>query len=215
MPARSLNNDVMSIKSDSVPTQNQLVARNVHRFRRERAMSLGELARRSGLAKQTLSKIEQGTGNPTVETLALLGAALDLPARRLLTEWGTPVYIQRRDQGVWSGGPEWSERLLDEIYGSGYVRTLLLRLERGSAEPTVIDPHPPGTLHHLFVITGRLRTGPLSEQVDLAAGDLVRFPGAVAHLCVCLSDRVAAHIWTTLPQIRQIGEVMPRGRGPG
>ena len=30
----------MSIKSDSVPTENQLVARNVHRFRRERAMTL-------------------------------------------------------------------------------------------------------------------------------------------------------------------------------
>lgn len=73
-----VNNDDMTIKSDSASEENQLVARNVRRFRRERAMSLGELARRSGLAKQTLSKIEQGTGNPTVETLALLGAALDL-----------------------------------------------------------------------------------------------------------------------------------------
>src|SRR6201993_3629574 len=80
----------MSIKSDSVPTQTQLVARNIRRFRRERAMSLGELARRSGLSKQTLSKIEQGLGNPTVDTLAQLGTALDLPARRFLTEWGTP-----------------------------------------------------------------------------------------------------------------------------
>jgi transcriptional regulator with XRE-family HTH domain len=205
---RFVNNDDVTIKSDSTSGENQLVARNVRRFRRERAMSLGELARRSGLAKQTLSKIEQGAGNPTVETLALLAAALDLPARRLLTEWGTPVYIQRRDHGVWSGEPERSERLLDEIYGSGYVRTLLLRLERSNAEPTVIDPHPPGTLHHLFVITGRLRTGPLSEPVDLAAGDFVRFPGDVAHRYVCLSDRATAHVVTTLPQIRQIGPVI-------
>ncbi|MDX1874126.1 XRE family transcriptional regulator [Mycolicibacterium sp. 120266] len=205
----------MTIKSDSASGVNQLVARNVRRFRRERAMSLGELARRSGLAKQTLSKIEQGTGNPTVETLALLGAALDLPARRLLTEWGTPVYVQRRADGVWSGRPEWSERLLDEIYGSGYVRTLVLRLERGAAEPAVIEPHPPGTLHHLFVITGRLRTGPLSEPVDLAAGDFVRFPGDVAHRYVCLSDRVTAHVVTTLPQIRQIGPAIPPTQGRG
>ena len=208
-----VNNDEMTIKSDSTSGVNQLVARNVRRFRRERAMSLGELARRSGLAKQTLSKIEQGTGNPTVETLALLGAALDLPARRLLTEWGTPVYVQRRDDGAWSGGPEWSERLLDEIYGSGYVRTFLLRLERGSVEPSVVEQQPPGTLHHLFVITGRLRIGPVSEPVDLAAGDFVRFPGDVAHRYVCLSDRATAHMVTTLPQIRQIGPVMPPGRG--
>jgi len=52
-------------------------------------MSLGDLARSSGLSKQTLSKIEKGDGNPTVETLALLGPALYVPARRFLTEWGT------------------------------------------------------------------------------------------------------------------------------
>ena len=55
--------------------ENALVARNVRRYRQERAVSIGELARRSGLSKQTLSKIEQGVGNPTVETLALLGTA--------------------------------------------------------------------------------------------------------------------------------------------
>src|SRR5215469_3654813 len=121
-----VNNDDMAIKSDALLDENQLVARNVRRFRRERAMSLGELARRSGLSKQTLSKIEQGSGNPTVETLALLGAALDVPARRLLTEWGTPVYVQRHHEAEWAEDGAWSERLLDETYGSGYVRTLVL-----------------------------------------------------------------------------------------
>src|ERR1700741_4738573 len=65
----------MPIRNDSALTENQLVARNIHRFRRERAMSQGELARRSGLLKQTLSKTEQGLGNPTVDTLAQLGGA--------------------------------------------------------------------------------------------------------------------------------------------
>lgn len=200
-----VNNDDMAIKSDTHSDENQLVARNVQRFRRERAMSLGELARRSGLSKQTLSKIEQGVGNPTVETLALLGGALELPARRLFTEWGTPVYVQRHDEGRWVPRHEWSERLLDEIYGSGYVRTLLLRLERNSQEPETIGPHQPGTLHHLYLITGKLRTGPVNEPVDLVAGDFVRFPGDVAHRYVCMSDRVTAHIVTTLPQVRQFG----------
>jgi transcriptional regulator with XRE-family HTH domain len=71
-------------------------------------MSLGELARRSGVSKQTLSKIEQGEGNPTVETLSLLGAALDVSARRLLTEWGTPVYVQRSAEGDWVDAAHWS-----------------------------------------------------------------------------------------------------------
>lgn len=193
---------------------NQLVARNVRRFRQERALSLGELARRSGLSKQTLSKIEQGVGNPTVDTLAQLGAALDVSIRRLLTEWGTPVFVQRQSEGEWEDAGGWSQRLLDEIYGSGYVRTLVLRLERGREEPKTLDGHPSGTLHHLYVITGRLRTGPIAEPVDLSAGDFVRFPGDIPHRHVCLSDRVVAHMVTTIPQIRQFGPRVTRGGEP-
>ena len=209
-----VNNDEMLIKSDTAPRENDLVARNVRRFRRERAMSLGELARRSGLSKQTLSKIEQGLGNPTVETLALLGAALDVPTRRLLTEWGTPVYVQRHDEGEWSDQAHWSERALDETYGSGYVRTLVFRLERGTEPPETIAPHAAGTLHHLYVITGKLRTGPVNEPVDLSAGDFVRFPGDVPHHHVCLSDRVVAHMVTTLPQLRRFRPIVTNGLAP-
>jgi transcriptional regulator with XRE-family HTH domain len=168
-------------------------------------MSLGELARRSGLSKQTLSKIEQGLGNPTVDTLAQLGGALDLPARRFLTEWGTPVYVQRHDEGSWNAHAEWAERILDETYGSGYVRTLVLTLERVGREPQVIDPHPSGTLHHLYVITGKVRAGPVSEPIDLVAGDFARFPGDTPHLLACLSERASAHMVTTVPQVRQFG----------
>lgn len=169
-------------------------------------MSMGELARRSGLSKQTLSKIEQGIGNPTVETLALLGAALDVSLRRLLTEWGTPVYVQRVSEGEWLESMNRAERMLDETYGSGYVRTLVLRLERDRQQSSAtLEPHAPGTLHHLYVITGKLRTGPISDPVDLAAGDFVRFPGDVPHCYVCLTDRVVAHMVTTYPQVRQFG----------
>ncbi|MCP2321250.1 helix-turn-helix protein [Nocardia amikacinitolerans] len=206
----------MYIKSDGRPNENELVARNVRRYRLERVMSLGELARRSGLSKQTLSKIEQGVGNPTIETLSQLGAALDVTARRLLTEWGTPVYVQRAAESEWSEAANWSERMLDETYGSGYVRTLVLRLERTGTEPEVVEPHAPGTLHHIYVISGKFRTGPLNDTVDLAAGDFVRFPGDVPHRHLCLSERVVAHMVTTIPQVRQFGPPVTRGaHGPG
>ena len=208
-----VNNDELVIKSDGQSDGNQLVARNVRRLRLERAMSLGELARRSSLSKQTLSKIEQGVGNPTVETLSLLGAALAVPARRLLSETGTPVFVQRQDDGVWADAAAWSERILDETFGSGYVRTLVLRLTRAAQEPAEIDPHAPGTLHHLYVITGRLRTGPVNDPVELSAGDFVRFPGDIAHRHVCLSERVVVHMVTTVPQIRQFGPTVIRSGG--
>jgi transcriptional regulator with XRE-family HTH domain len=150
-------------------------------------MSLAAVARRSGLSEQTLSTIEQGLGNPTVVTLAPLGGALDLP-RRFLTEGGSPVYVQRHDEGQWMDGPQWSERVLDEIFGSGCVRTILLRLERTAKDPDVAAPRQPGTLHHVYVITGRLRTGPVTDQ-STSAPETCAFPGDIPHRHVCLSDQ--------------------------
>lgn len=99
----------------------------------------------------------------------------------------------------------WSERVLAETYGSGYVRTLVLRIERTREAPDVIEPHALGTLHHHYVITGKLRTGPVSEPVTLSAGDFAKFPGDIAHRHVCVSDRVVAHMVTTVPPVRQFG----------
>jgi transcriptional regulator with XRE-family HTH domain len=185
---------------------NELVARNVRRYRRERNLSLGELSRKSGLSKQTLSVLENGGGNPTVETLSALGAALDVPPRRLLTEWGSAVYVQRAGEAEWAEHGGWSARLLDLTFGSGYVRTFVMRLERAAGEePGPLPAHSTGALHHVYVFSGKLRTGPVDDQVELAAGDFVRFPADVPHRHTCLSDRVVAHVVTTIPQPHQFG----------
>lgn len=185
---------------------NELVARNLRRYRRERNLSLGELARRSGLSKQTLSVLENGAGNPTVDTLAALGAALDVPPRRLLTELGSPVYVQRSGEAEWADHSGWSDRLLDLTFGSGFVRTFVLRLERSTEQAADLLPvQSTGTLHHVYVFSGKLRTGPLDDQVELAAGDFARFPGDVPHRHTCLTDRVVAHVVTTIPQPHQFG----------
>jgi len=188
----------------------ELVARNVRRFRLERGFSIGDLARRSGLSKQTLSKLEMGNGNPTVDTLAAVGNALDVSLRRLVTEWGTPVFVQRADDGEWSEFAGRQERALDEIYGSGYVRTLLLRMSRGD-DSGEIQAHDPGTLHHVYVVSGKVRLGPVTDLVEISAGDFVRFPGDIVHRQTCLSDRALLHMVTTLPQVRQF-TLTSRGR---
>jgi len=181
---------------------NDLVARNVRRFRIERGLSLGEVARRSGLSKQTVSKLELGTGNPTVETLVALGEALDVPARRLLTEWGTPVFVQRADEAAWAEHPGGHERALDQIYGSGYVITRVLRLERGQHSGE-LEPQPQGTLHHAYVVSGKVRLGPTTDPVEVSAGDFVRFPSDVPHRHLALSERAVVHVTITMPQVRQ------------
>lgn len=183
----------------------RMVGLNVRRFRLERGLSMGELARRAGLSKQTLSTVEQGQGNPTVETLGLVADALEIPLRRLLTEWGTPVLVQRRAEAEWESHDQWHERLLSEVFGSGNIRTLLLRIERTPDRPPgALEPHGPGTLHHLYVISGRARVGPVREPVELGSGDFARYPADVPHVLEALTDRVTALVVSSEPQLRQI-----------
>ena len=58
-------------------------------------MSLAELARRAGLAKSTLSQLESGTGNPSLETLWALAMALDVQVSRLIGEAQARVQVIR------------------------------------------------------------------------------------------------------------------------
>lgn len=90
-----------------------------------------------------------------------------------------------------------------------YVRTLVLRFERSGRRPQVVAAHSPGTLHHLYAVSGKLRCGPVTDPVELAAGDFVRFPGDVAHLYACSSERAVAHMVTRVPQMRQFGPAAP------
>lgn len=185
----------------------ELAARNVRRFRNERQFSIGELSRRSGLSKQTLSKVERGDANPTVETLEAVARALNLSVRRLLTEWGSAVMVLPKDDGEWRRGESRESKLLDEIYGSGFVRTSLLRLTRSEHADRLDanEPHARGTLHHCYVVSGRVRMGPDNDQVDVSQGDFIRFPGDVAHSYMSLTSTALVHMVTTLPGVPQFG----------
>lgn len=52
-------------------------------------MSLRDVANKTGVSASTLSRIENGTGKPDVENIALLTAWLDVPMERILRDHGT------------------------------------------------------------------------------------------------------------------------------
>ncbi|WP_267891302.1 helix-turn-helix domain-containing protein [Streptomyces dysideae] len=108
-----------------------MVARNVRLLREQRGLSLAELARQSGLAKQTLSNLEQ------------------------------VMTVQRRDEVVWQRHGTYESRLLDSVYDSGVIENCLVRVcddPAGAGGPS--EPHPVGTLEHLYVISGTVRWAP-------------------------------------------------------
>src|SRR5688500_6371365 len=58
----------------------------VRALREERGMSLSSLARLAGVGKATLSGLETGTRNPTLETLYAVTAQLGVPLTAVLSE---------------------------------------------------------------------------------------------------------------------------------
>jgi transcriptional regulator with XRE-family HTH domain len=162
------------------------IAAALRRERERAALSLTELARRAGIAKSTLSQLEAGDGNPSVETLWSLGVALGVPFSRLVEPPTPVVRVIRAGEGprIRSEQADYTGTLL--AAGSRLVRRDIYVIEIEPGEARAAHPHTPGTVEHLVVAAGRIRTGPSGEQVDLAPGDYVAFAGDVPHTYAAL-----------------------------
>jgi DNA-binding XRE family transcriptional regulator len=172
----------------------QSVGANVKRLRRQRGMSLAELGRSARLAKGTLAAIEQGRGNPTVETLHALTRALGATLGELVSEAppsGTRVV--RKGEGPLLPGDNMDVRLLSRTPGGGFVLELYaLSLGRGLRQDS--SPHTPGVQEEIAVTQGRLRVGPEDDLVELGKGDFAAYPADGPHRYESLDGKPGAAI---------------------
>lgn len=70
----------------SIDALQRQIGVNIYSARMGRNIALRSLAKESGTSLGNLSKIENGTGNPTVETLVRLCRAMNVPLNRILPE---------------------------------------------------------------------------------------------------------------------------------
>ena len=168
------------------------IAAALRRERERVGISLAELARRAGLAKSTLSQLEAGTGNPSVETLWALGVALGVPFSRLVEPPVPAVRVIRAGEGprLRSEQADFIGTLLTA--GSPHTRRDLYLVQLEPGAPRHAAPHNAGSVEHLVVAAGRIRTGPEAEPVELAPGDYVAFAGDVPHVYEALAPNSVA-----------------------
>src|SRR5690242_17998078 len=137
-----------------------VLAANLRRLRIARHLSLSELARATGSSKATLSGIENGRANPTVETLAGLAAALRVSLVELLEELPLPaVRVVRASAAAPTPRDGLPRRLVDEIAGGGPIEVSELRLPAGQSREEA--PAARGARAHLYVLEGKLIAGPV------------------------------------------------------
>jgi len=144
-------------QSEKAPLE--LIAASLRRERRRTGLSLTEVARRAGIAKSTLSQLESGTGNPSVETLWAIAVALGVPFSRVVDPQPQPVRVIRAGTGpaVPSTEASYTATVLSTCPPGARRDLHVINLEPGASR--VAESHLPGTVEHLVIISGRVRCG--------------------------------------------------------
>jgi transcriptional regulator with XRE-family HTH domain len=169
----------------------------VRAHRTARSLSVADLARATGLSRTILGRIESGAGNPSVQTLFSIARALDLPLGALLEE-SAAVRVRAIPRGSGDALPlaAGTARLL---HADGRPRrSELFDLVLRGGHVNHSEPHIPGTEEIVVCVDGRLRAGPVGEEVDLGPGDAVWFLADRAHRYAAEEDSRALN-WISYP----------------
>jgi len=170
----------------------EVIAASLRRERRRTGLSLTEVARRAGIAKSTLSQLESGTGNPSLETLWAICVALDAPFSRLLDPPRPHILLIRADEGptVSAADADYRATLLAACPPG--ARRDIYRILAGPGHARASEPHMPGVMEHVVISAGRALVGVAAEPVELGPGDYICYPGDVPHVFEALVPRTQA-----------------------
>lgn len=174
------------------PAPIDVIAVALRRERQRAGLSAAELARRADIAKSTVSQLESGSGNPSIETLWAISTALGIPFARLVSPPRGGVQLIRAGEGptVPAAGARYLATVLSTSPPQARRDLYLIRAEPGSARES--EPHSPGVVEHVIVGHGRALVGPIDSAVDLGPGDYLAYPGDERHTFRALEDHTFA-----------------------
>lgn len=168
------------------------IAHAVRREREGQGFSAAELARRAGVSKATISQLEAGAANPSVETLWAVATALDVPFSLFVEDGPEPPRLIRAGQssGIRAADAPYEALLLSA--GAPRTRRDLYVLRAEPGQPRLSRPHPRGTVEHLVLVTGRARVGPVDDPYELGPGDYLRYAGDAPYVFEALQPGTSA-----------------------
>src|SRR5216684_6203572 len=158
-----------------------LLAQAVRAHRESRGFSLGALAEKAGISKTSISKIEAGQGNPSLDVMCRIASALNVPVGSLFGEESRPqLQVIRHDEGqlVTSDSGLSIRPLLTE--GRNH-RTEIYEMLLPAQVTYCSLAHIPGTQEFITCIEGDLSLGPGGQEVHLQPGDAVWFCADLPH----------------------------------
>ncbi|MBX7494288.1 XRE family transcriptional regulator [Qipengyuania sp. 6B39] len=157
--------------------ENLELARHLETLRHDHNLSLEEVAKRSGVSRATLSRIERGTTSPTAQVLGRLCAAYGLTTSQLL------LNVEKIGPSI----VKWAEAFCWEDPATRYRRTSVSPPQPGfqielvygelPAAQRIEYPHPSrhGLEQHILVLKGKLRIECQGETYAVGERDCLRF----------------------------------------
>lgn len=169
------------------------ISRAVRIERNRAGLSLSEVARRACVSKATVSQLESGAGNPSVETLWALADALGVPFSRLVEDQPrSPVTLLRLPDlpAVPAAAAPYAAALVSACPPGARRDLYLIRAEPGDGHRSA--PHPAGTIEHVVLCQGRAEAGPAAAPETLSVGDYLSYPGDAEHVFTALAPGTLA-----------------------
>jgi XRE family transcriptional regulator, regulator of sulfur utilization len=169
------------------------LGKTIQRLRKAYNMSLGDLSEQSGVAKSIISQIERNETNPTISTVMRLSKALDTTIDEVLRGESSSLFIEHQPK---SAIPILESQ--DGLCRLAIVGPLNLvdvfQWYDFHAKPAGMlesSPHPPGTIEHLYLVSGELDVTTGDETRSLKQGEALRFRADVPHRIVNTGGTVA------------------------
>jgi transcriptional regulator with XRE-family HTH domain len=153
------------------------IAQRLKTLRAERGWSLDDLAKRSGVSRASLSRLENAEVSATAAVLGRLCAAYGMTLSRLirLVENEFQPLVRRDEQPVWTDPNNgFVRRSVSPPAQMLAAEALECRLEP-STEIVYDHPPRPGLEHHIILIEGALGITIEGYEHRLGPGDCLRY----------------------------------------
>ena len=152
-----------------------ILGRHLQKLRQDKGVSLSQLAAGAGIAKSNLSRLEQGNGNPTLDTIWRLAKQLDVPFGQLVYPLSTSV----GENGV-------EVRLIEQGQSVPNVDAYWMSVAPNTLREA--EAHATGTKETITVISGSLEAGSMGSTQLLQPGQSITFNADLSHVYKTQND---------------------------
>ncbi len=159
---------------------NDQISQNLKLLRKDRGMTLDDLAEVSGVSKSMLSEIERGGTNPTILVLWKIAEGLRVPLTRLTDPAESDLSVVRaNEQSVVTENTDYSIRTIFPYSGRINAEVLSITLPPGGRLAN--NGHRSGVHEVILVTQGTVTLVLNGKSQTLYNGDAARFDGSMPH----------------------------------